>query len=233
MGPVTKTSPDWRPWVTSFVALVAIAVLSRVLPRSSEATGIAAAFLVPVWWWVWRNEDAVVQSHGLGLGGLMLHDRQRGLAGFGLSTFVLLSVTFVTLVPYTLVYRWWHNVTGPVQWAHAWHGVLRDAPGQLLMVALPEEVFFRGYLQTALDRQFVTKIRIFGAEIGLGLLISSAIFAVGHVLTRPQPARLAVFVPSLLFGWMRARTGGVGASIAFHAVCNLLSAALLRGLTPG
>jgi membrane protease YdiL (CAAX protease family) len=234
MGQVlmTKTIRDWRPWVTSVVTMVAITALSRVLSPSSEATGIAAAFLIPVWWWVWRNEDAVVRAHGLGLGGLMLHDRRHALAGFGLSAIVFLSVTIVVLVPYALVYRWWRNVTGPIQWAYAWHGVLRDAPGQLLMVALPEEVFFRGYLQTALDRQFVTKVRIFGAEIGLGLLISSAIFAVGHVLTRPHPERLAVFVPSLLFGWMRARTSGVGAPIAFHAVCNLLSAALLRGLTP-
>ncbi len=212
--------------------MAAITALSRMLPPSSEATGVAAAFLIPVWWWVWRQEDAVVQEHGLGLGGLMLHDRRRALTGFGLSAIVLAAVTMLVLLPYALGYRWWRGMMGPVQWAYAWQGVVRDAPGQLLMVALPEEAFFRGYLQTALDRQFVTKVRILGAEVGLGLLISSAIFAVGHVLTRPHPERLAVFVPSLLFGWMRARTGGVGAPIAFHALCNLLAAGLLRGLTP-
>jgi len=38
-----------------------------------------------------------------------------------------------------------------------------------------------------------------------------------------------VFFPALLFGWLRSRTRGVGASIAFHALCNLLSEALGRG----
>jgi membrane protease YdiL (CAAX protease family) len=212
--------------------MVAITILSRTLSDSTAATGVAAAFLVPVWWWVWRHDDAIVQEHGLGLGGLMLHDRRGTFSAFGLSAMVLIAVTLGVLVPYAFGYRWWRNLMGPVQWAYAWQGMFRDAPGQVLMVALPEEAFFRGYLQTALDRQFVTKVRVFGAQVGFGLLISSAVFALGHVLTRPHPERLAVFVPSLLFGWMRARTGGVGAPILFHAACNLLAAALLRGLTP-
>jgi membrane protease YdiL (CAAX protease family) len=32
-----------------------------------------------------------------------------------------------------------------------------------------------------------------------------------------------------VFGWLRARTGGVGAPVAFHALCNLLSESLMRG----
>ena len=48
-------------------------------------------------------------------------------------------------------------------------------------------------------------------------------------MTEPHPARLAVFFPALLFGWLRARTGGIGASVVFHALCNLFSATLARG----
>jgi membrane protease YdiL (CAAX protease family) len=55
------------------------------------------------------------------------------------------------------------------------------------------------------------------------------IFAIGHVLTIRHPARLAVFFPALLFGWLRQRTGGVGASVLLHASCNIFSAALGRG----
>ena len=50
-----------------------------------------------------------------------------------------------------------------------------------------------------------------------------------RVLTEPHPARLAVFFPSLLFGWLRARTGGIGTSVIFHAMCNLFVAVLARG----
>ena len=53
-------------------------------------------------------------------------------------------------------------------------------------------------------------------------LLTSALFAIGHIVTIPHPARLAVFFPSLLFGWMRRATGGIAAPIAFHAACNLL-----------
>jgi membrane protease YdiL (CAAX protease family) len=42
-------------------------------------------------------------------------------------------------------------------------------------------------------------------------------------------ARLAVFFPALLFGWLRARTGGIGASVLFHASCNLYALLLGRG----
>jgi membrane protease YdiL (CAAX protease family) len=59
--------------------------------------------------------------------------------------------------------------------------------------------------------------------------MTSAIFAVGHLLTEPNPSRLAVFFPSLLFGWMRARTGGIGASVLFHAACNLFVSFLAHG----
>jgi uncharacterized protein len=104
-----------------------------------------------------------------------------------------------------------------------------DVAGQLLVIALPEEAFFRGYLQTSLDRAWPPTVRLLGASVGPGLLVSSAIFAVGHVLTDPHPARLAVFFPSLLFGWMRARTGGVGAGVVFHASCNLFVMLLARG----
>jgi membrane protease YdiL (CAAX protease family) len=44
----------------------------------------------------------------------------------------------------------------------------------------------------------------------------------------PVPARLAVIFPSLVFGWLRARTGGIGASLTFHAMCNVLSEILGR-----
>ena len=75
-------------------------------------------------------------------------------------------------------------------------------------------------------------VRLLGAPVGFSLIATSAIFAVGHVLTIHDPGRLAVFFPSLLFGWLRQRTGGVGASIAFHASCNLFSATLLQAYGP-
>jgi membrane protease YdiL (CAAX protease family) len=104
-----------------------------------------------------------------------------------------------------------------------------EIAAQVLAVALPEEMFYRGYLQSKLDEVWPPKQRILGTLVGPGLLVTSAIFAAGHLVTTPHPARLAVFFPSLMFGWLRARTGGVGAGILFHAACNLLTVYLGRG----
>ncbi len=96
---------------------------------------------------------------------------------------------------------------------------------QALMVALPEEWFYRGYLQHRLELGR-PKRRILGAELGTGWLLSSALFALGHLVLDPRPVRLLVFFPSLLFGWIRARTDSVVPGALFHAACNVLATAV-------
>jgi membrane protease YdiL (CAAX protease family) len=101
--------------------------------------------------------------------------------------------------------------------------------GQVFVIALPEEAFYRGYLQSRLDDVWQPRWTVLGARVGPGLFVAAAIFAVSHLATVQLPTRLAVFFPALLFGWLRARTGGVGASIGFHAFCNVYSQLLGRG----
>ena len=97
------------------------------------------------------------------------------------------------------------------------------AANQVLVIALPEEMFFRGYLLGRLEACWPSRRRFGGASVGLALLASSLLFALGHFLVDFNPQRLAVFFPALVFGWMRARTGSVAAGTAFHALCNLLA----------
>ncbi|MGA8893648.1 MAG: myxosortase family intramembrane protease [Anaeromyxobacteraceae bacterium] len=99
-------------------------------------------------------------------------------------------------------------------------GFLLAAVVQLVAVALPEELFYRGWMQTAWGRSGRGR-RVLGAEIGPGFLTTQALFAAGHLVTL-QPWRLATFFPGLLFGWLRARTGGVVAPAVAHALSNLL-----------
>ena len=97
------------------------------------------------------------------------------------------------------------------------------AASYLIVTAIPEEVFFRGYLMERLERVWPPARVVFGAKVGWALIVSSALFAVSHVAVIPNPQRLAVFFPALLFGWMRARTGSIAAAAVFHALCNILS----------
>jgi membrane protease YdiL (CAAX protease family) len=91
---------------------------------------------------------------------------------------------------------------------------------QLLVVALPEEFFYRGYLQTRL-RDAMPQGRFFlGARLGAAFFLTAALFAVGHLAVF-DVGRLAVFFPALLFGWLRERTGTVIGSSVLHAACNI------------
>lgn len=92
---------------------------------------------------------------------------------------------------------------------------------QVVVVALPEELFYRGFLQTAWARAEGRTVRVLGAELGPGFLRTQALFALGHLVVL-QPWRLGTFFPGLLFGWLRARTGGLAAPVLFHALSNLL-----------
>jgi hypothetical protein len=99
---------------------------------------------------------------------------------------------------------------------------------QLGLVALPEEHFFRGYLQGRLDARWGTPFRLLGASVGWGLPASALAFALLHPILIPGADRLLVFFPSLLFGWVRARQGHLGAAVLVHAGCNLLLAIAVR-----
>ena len=96
------------------------------------------------------------------------------------------------------------------------------------LVALPEEWFFRGYLQTRLDERMGTPRRLLGVQVGWGFVISAFAFAVLHPILIPGPHRLLVFFPALLFGYLRARGGNIGAAVVVHALANLVQAVVSR-----
>lgn len=103
---------------------------------------------------------------------------------------------------------------------------------QLLVVALPEELFYRGWLQTAWARRAPGRgFTLLGVRLGHGFLATQALFAAGHLVSG-QPWRLATFFPGLLFGWLRARTGSVVAPAVAHALSNLLIRTLERSFYP-
>jgi membrane protease YdiL (CAAX protease family) len=97
---------------------------------------------------------------------------------------------------------------------------------QLVVVALPEELFFRGMLLGFLEKRFPPKRRILGGGVGLALLLSACAFALIHLPKDGDPRALATFLPGLLFGWMRSATGSILASTLTHAGSNILARTL-------
>lgn len=97
---------------------------------------------------------------------------------------------------------------------------------QLLVVGLPEELFFRGFLLEKLEQRFPPRRRILGGGVGLALVLSAAAFALIHVPKDGDPRALATFFPGLLFGWMRSSTRSIFASTITHGAANILARAL-------
>ncbi len=220
---------------TLLVALgttVVVTLASHLVPEAHANTAVGVIFLGVTWFVALRGEVEAVRSYGLSLGGLTEPVR---LAARRIAADSLKAVSWALLMaaiffpPFWIGFRLWWDVSGTfVLTFPADYG--DQVLGQLLVIALPEEAFFRGFLQSALDGRWARyRKRVLGAELGLGWLLAAAIFAVGHLLTIPHPSRLGVFFPALVFGWLRARTGGIGASVLFHLMCNLYSTMLIQG----
>jgi uncharacterized protein len=106
------------------------------------------------------------------------------------------------------------------------------ALAHLVVVAGPEEFFFRGYLMGRLDDLFGARgrFRLLGAAVGPSLFVQAALFALGHFAVDLNPGRLAVFFPALAFGWLKAKRGTIVAPVLFHAASNIFMDVLRAGL---
>jgi uncharacterized protein len=230
-GAAATRASAWR--VLGIAGLVSVAVtgLSHLLPVDWSGSAVGICFMWVSYALVVRNSEARdVEHFGLSFGGLFEPepiDWRRVVRQTATAFLWAFAVAAIVFPPFLIGFiGWWRPVSGFV--SAPLGPVLNDAPGQLMLVALPEEAFYRGYLQTALDDRWQARLKFLGGHWSLGIVVSSAIFALGHLLTEPHPSRLAVFFPALVFGWLRTRTRGVGAGIAFHALCNLYSGYLGR-----
>lgn len=182
----------------------------------------------------WRRGEDLV-DYGFGLAPL-----GRGLAvglGVPLLVFPLFALGYAgflelacgseslgVLVPGGVCARW----TGPGDLLDAGGGgvlgagaLLELAAIQIVVVALPEELFFRGFLLHLLEKAWPPRRRLLGGGIGWALVVSSLLFALIHLPKDGDPRVLATFFPGLLFGWMRSATGSILAPVLAHAASNV------------
>ncbi len=103
-------------------------------------------------------------------------------------------------------------------------GLIMWGSAVVLFAAATEEIFFRGWLQPTLARDYGTPVAI---------LLSAAAFAALHIMggARSPMTLTNLFLGGLLFGLLAARGGGVAAAIAAHFAWNW-SESILLGLDP-
>lgn len=151
-----------------------------------------------------------------------------GLPPQGLLREVLFALLVAAIVfpPFWLGFRIWWGWERELLFVLP-EGFWSSALANLVVVALPEELFYRGYLMGRLDLLLRGRVRILGAEVGWSILIAAVLFGVSHFLVTFDPQRLAVFFPALAFGWMRRLRGSIAAAVVFHALCNIFMDLLL------
>lgn len=82
-----------------------------------------------------------------------------------------------------------------------------------------EELLFRGVIQGQLSRRQVARKHIL--HISLANLLTSILFTTLHLLTFSSAVALLVFIPSLVFGYLRDAYGSIFPSFLLHAIYNL------------
>jgi len=213
-------------WAAAFAAIVAVSLLAPA--PWAKVTAVVVFLYLPLAAMRGTGEDA--RDYGVSL----VRWRTDVLLALGL--FLLVAPAFV------VGYRAWlgwllSRAPSGAPPGLAFHPRLPAGYGwsnvvdELFVTALPEEFFYRGWLQSRLKRVWPDGARIAGVVVGPAFLLTAALFAVGH-LAIFQVSRLAVFFPALLFGWLRERTGTVVGSTLFHAACNILAKVAAASLGP-
>lgn len=220
VGPTTDT----RAVLVEIVGLWLITlVLIRIVVTLVESAGVHEIALVavpilfmyaPVWVCRWRGVDSDLYPLALPA----FSDRKPWIQALALNAAVIGAI----LVPWLIGYHLWQSTVFGLHNRWIWPSApLRLIGYHLFFVALPEEFFYRGYLQSRLDELWAPRWRIAGALLGPGWLVTCLLFAFGHSLVQFQWWHFAIFFPSLVFGWMRARTGQIVAPALFHAWSNV------------
>ncbi len=90
----------------------------------------------------------------------------------------------------------------------------------LLTTGFGEEILFRGYIQSRLNRAFGKPFYIWGVRWGLGVIIAALLFGLVHCLHGGGTLwwGLWTIFPGLIFGFLREKTGGIVAPAIAHGL---------------
>lgn len=87
----------------------------------------------------------------------------------------------------------------------------------IIIYPVLEEFIFRGFIQDAIWQK-IRKNLI--ASLSYANVLTSILFASAHLLYQPPLWALSVFIPSLIFGYFKDRTGSVVPSMLLHIFYN-------------
>lgn len=118
---------------------------------------------------------------------------------------------------------------GPIVWLGLWWFTGKPVPDGIavkvflmgvMLYPVLEELAFRGFIQTKLLENSIFRNKFF-LRITNANLVTSFLFASFHLFNQPPLWAALIFLPSLVFGYLRDRYDAVIPSIFLHAWYNL------------
>jgi membrane protease YdiL (CAAX protease family) len=189
------------------------------------------AFLVPqftmTWFWTWRIDyrdywlSAVVQGLTvlvftfLLIGNIGSKKGDITRIGFSFIALILgipliLSLTYEVLPKRMIMMFFWHILVG----------------------GFAEELLYRGYIQSTINRDFGKKWSVKGVNFGPGLLVSSILYGVSRgARTMNFGWGLYAFTLGIFYGLIREASGDILGPSSANALINGWGSALIRVLT--
>ena len=235
-----------RVWRIAIIVTLAIGFVKHI-PLAIGLAGLAAAaaqLVIPLRYALTSKDG----DDGIGY----------SFDGLGRDVPVILGIIVITFVPFWFLHDWWWTLLGVTDGSGSQLGIPRGDAAvwlsnqitadpivvtilslteliaiHLLGVALPEELFYRGFLQPKLCRSFNDRPLALGFVWNHGIAIAAVLFAMAHFLGEYNPARLGPFFPALLLGMLRRRSGSIAGAVVLHAAFNIYGALLFAGLSLG
>ncbi len=203
-----------RAKTTIEVTIITGAALAALIySQSPRATSIISLWLAPGFFLYAPLIAVAATDQDLSPVGLCKPAWKTVALDFSLYLFIILPLF---LLGWIFLARLVMGVELDISWPGHLAGLL---VWQLLGVSLPEELFFRGWLQGRLN-QVLGTTRLLRAQAGPGLFIAALMFAGAHFIIEPSPGRLLVFFPGLLFGFLRERSGSIAVPVLAHTAGN-------------
>lgn len=204
-----------------------------------EVLAVAVGLRLYIWWWA-GTSAATAEGRSLGhsyvthtlfvlvaLAVILLGGRTLRASGLDprveRRASLLWGVVFALALAFpclATVLVGWQGLDVPRLWVSA-------LVFQIAFAGIGEEVLYRGYYQSRLNAAFGRPLNVGGVRVGLGLIATSLLFGLGHLLNPFNPfqgssaldwgAAAVALQTGLFYGILREKTGSILAPALVHA----------------
>lgn len=225
----------------ALLLLLALSILKPLAPHIPLGNDLVAMFALcfqlylPLW--ILRKQNANLADYGLYDYGLFSSLQKPDWKVLFSDAKLTLIVSLLVFIPYSIFYYFYQyhfatshgmSLTFQLNWGDNFWQFLAI---NLLIVALPEEVFYRAFLQNKLLQAWPNRTFMFLVPFGRAIIITNIFFALAHFTGDFNLPRLLPFFPGLVFSALTYYSRAIWGTVLLHALCNVLSNVLNSSYT--